>query len=385
MINNLSLPRSFLKTGMVLLALGCIASVHAEVKDVMDQLMEQVFILKPYIASEASFSDPAHAAQISAALKNMATLSQQVNHEARIKNTGFQVPGHILTEQLEDVETVFRTGNKEYALGNLRSTLGVCMSCHTQLPAVSTRFTTLNQTQVLANPAEEADFLFLIRNFDAAMRMYAGVIDGYPLNNAEPDDLERAVSREIFYYVRVARDMKGLSAALQRNSENPQLPPRLQNQIKGLLAAVEAVKDQGYPHFTAAQDAQLRDYAQAQLSGELRGELGLDSPENVIAALKLSSVLYQYLNENPDTPLKPDIFYWLSFGERRYLYQSMYSFPDLYLKQCVLDYPQNPVAKKCFDEYEELITFAFTGSGGTHMPDDVAQELDMMRTLVEAH
>ena len=86
----------------------------------------------------------------------------------------------------------------------------------------------------------------------------------------------------------------------------------------------------------------------------------------------------------PETPLKPDILYWLSYGERRYHYQAMYSLPDLYLKQCVLEYPKNQVAKKCFAEYEEFITVAFTGSGGTHIPVDISNELKMMQNLVKA-
>ena len=369
---------------VLLAALGGIATARAEVKDVMDQLLEQVFVLKPLIASEASFSDPANAAQISGALGNMVALSKQVNHEERIKGTGFRVSGAVLTQQLEEIETVFDKGNKEYARANLRSTLGVCMSCHTQLPAVSTRFTDENKTQVLANPFEEAEFLFLIRNFDAAMTLYAELIRGYPDNKVQPDDLEIALYRQIYYYVRVARYLKGLSIALRRDSENKQLPQRLQDQIAGFIAAVDAVKDAKYPQFTDAQVAELRSYAQAQLGENVDGDFSLDSPANVIAALQFSSVLYEYLNENPQTPLKPDIYYWLSFGERRYLYQSMHSLPDLYLKQCVLDYPKNPVAKQCLAEYEDIITVSFTGSGGTFIPDDVAQELDTMRRLVAA-
>jgi hypothetical protein len=369
---------------LVLLALGCVAAPRAEVRDVMDQLMQQVFILKPFIASEASFNDPANAARISDALQKMVSLSRQVNHDERIKGTGFQVPAALLTQQLEDVDTVFNKGSKDYALGNLRSTLGVCMSCHTQLPAVSTQFSTMNQSQVLSNQFEEAEFLFLIRNFDAAMKLYAELIQGYPLNKADPDDLEKAVYRQMFYYVRVARDMQGLSSMLRRNSANQQLPERLQNQIKDLITAVDAAQGDEYRHFTEAQEADLRNYAETQLSEELRGDFSMNSPENVIAALKFSSVLYEYLDAHPTTPLKPDILYWLSFSERRYLYQSMYSLPDLYLKQCVLDYPKSPVAKQCLAEYEALITLGFTGSSGTHIPDDVWQELKRMRSLVEA-
>ncbi len=370
---------------LLLMVLGFVASTRAEVKAVMDQLLEQVFVLKPFITSERSFSDPANSAEISGALTKMVALSKEVNHEARINKTGFQVAGNVLTEQLEEVENIFNKGNKGYAFDNLRSTLGVCMSCHTQLPAVSTKFTTMNQTQALANDFEEAEFLYLIRNFDDALKRYAELIAGYPLNKAEIGDLEKAVYRQIFYYVRVARDLQGLSVVLQRDSANQNLPEHLQKQIKGFIAAVNEIKDDKYPHFTDAESDALRKYAETALNEELGGDFSLDSPQNVIAALTVSSVLYEYLSAYPETPLKPDILYWLSYGERRYHYQSMHSLPDLYLKQCVLEYPKNPVAKKCFVEYEKFITVGFTGSSGTHIPADIVQELTMMQNLIKAN
>jgi hypothetical protein len=369
---------------LLLIVLGFVAAARAEVKAVMDQLLQQVFILKPFMASQTSFSDPENSAQISGVLKKMVALSKKVNHEERINKTGFQVSASVLTQQLEQVENIFSTGSKDYALGNLKSTLGVCMSCHTQLPAVSTRFTTLNQTQTLSNQFQEAEFLFLIRNFDDAMTQYGELIAGYPLNKAEIDDLETAIYRQIFYYVRVARNLPGLSVALQRDGENQQLPVQLQKQIKGFMVALNDMLGENYPQFTDAQGDDVRNYAEAVLTTATGDDFSLDSPQNVLAALKMSSVLYEYLNANPTTPLKPDVLYWLALGERRYHYQSIYSLPDLYLKQCVLEYPKNPVAKACFAEYEDSIAVAFTGSGGTHLPDDISQELEMMRKLVKA-
>ncbi len=62
---------------------------RAEVKAVMDQLLQQIFILKPFIASETSFGDPANSAQISDALKKMVALSKQVNHEEQDQQDRF--------------------------------------------------------------------------------------------------------------------------------------------------------------------------------------------------------------------------------------------------------------------------------------------------------
>jgi hypothetical protein len=366
---------------VLLLLMGVVAATQSEVKVYMDQMLEQIFVLKPFIASDASFEDPDNSAQISAALKEMAQLSAKIKHEEMITKSGFEVSGAVLQQQLEEVVSVFDKGNKEYALWTLRSTLGVCMSCHTQLPAVSTRFTAMNEDQVLANPFEEAEFLFVIRNFDAAMPLYSRAITGYPSDEVDISDVEQAIYRQLYYYLRVARDPLGLAAALKDGAANTQLPARLREQMERLQAAAMSAQDQAYPQFTQNQTAELRQYVEAMMNTELVGDVSLDSPEAAIAALKLSSVLYEYLNAHPDTPLKADILYWLSFCERRY--QSMQSLPDLYLRQCVLEHPASPVANQCLADYVDSVTLAFTGSGGTHIPDDVAEELDRMRALVE--
>jgi hypothetical protein len=365
---------------LLLLLMGVVATARSDVKDYMDQMLEQIFVLKPFIASDASFQDPDNSAQIAAALTQMAQLSGKIKHEEMISKSGFEVSGAALQQQLEEVVSVFDKGNKEYALWTLRSTLSVCMACHTQLPAVSTRFTAMNEDQVLANPFEEAEFLFVIRNFDAAMPLYSQAIAGYPADGVDVSALEQAIYRQLYYYLRVARDPQGLAAALQEGAANMQLPERLREQMERLRAAAVSAQEQAYPQFTQGQAAELRQYAESMVNEQLVGAVSLDSPEAAIAALQLSSVLYEYLNAHPDTPLKADILYWLSLCERRY--QSMESLPDLYLRQCVLEHPASPVAKQCLADYVDSVTLAFTGSGGTHIPDDVMEELDRMRALV---
>lgn len=366
---------------LLLLLMGVVAATRSDVKDYMDQMLEQIFVLKPFISSDASFQDPDNAAQIAAALTQMTQLSSKINHEEMITKSGFQVSGDVLHQQLEEVVNVFDKGNKEYALWTLRSTLGVCMACHTQLPAASTRFTAMNQDQVLANPFEEAEFLFVIRNFDAAMPLYAGVIAGYPRNGVELSAVEQAIYRQLYYYLRVARDPQGLAVALQAGAANTQLPASLLGQMERLSAAAASAQEQAYPQFKLSQSTELRQYVDTMMEEQLVGDVSLDSPEAAIAALKLSSVLYEYLSAHPDTPLKADILYWLSFCERRY--QSMHSLPDLYLRQCVLEHPASPVASQCLADYVDSVTLAFTGSGGTHIPADVLEELNRMQALVK--
>lgn len=366
--------------GMMVLGFGAMAL--AEVKPFMDRMLAEIFSLKPYLVSEESFKDPKNAQKIDESLTKMVEISKKINHEGKIKSTGFSVPSQVLEQQLLETEQVFAKGNKSYALWMLKSTLGVCMSCHTQLPAVSTKFSTLNKSHVLTNPFDEAEFLFVIRNFDEAMPLYAQAIKDYPKNVVTPENLEKALYRQLFYFVRVKRDFKSLVAALEQDQANANLPKHLSNKIKNFVTAAKKMQKESFPSFAVGQDDEVRKYAESALKEELSGKFSFDDPKKELNYLKVSGVLYEYLDRNPETRLKPEILYWLSFCESHYRHKAFYSLPELYLKQCVLEFPKSAVAKKCLTEYQDLVTMAFTGSSGTHIPEDVTKEIKTMQELI---
>ncbi len=367
-------------TTLMVLALGVTA--FAEVKPFMDRMLNEIFSLKPYLVSEESFKDPKNAKKIDESLLKMAEISKKINHEGKIKSTGFRVPSQVLEQQLLETEQIFAKGNKSYALWMLKSTLGVCMSCHTQLPAVSTQFSTLNKNHVLTNPFDEAEFLFVIRNFDEAMPLYAQAIKDYPKNVVTPENLEKALYRQLFYFVRVKRDFKSLVSALEQNQANANLPKHFAAKIKNFVSAAKSAQKEAFPSFSPNQDDEVRKFAEAALKEELAGKFSFDDPKKELNYLKVSGVLYEYLDRYPETRLKPDILYWLSFCESHYRHKAFYSLPELYLKQCVLEFPKSTVAKKCLTEYQDLVTMAFTGSRGTHIPEDVAKEIKTMQELI---
>lgn len=120
----------------ILATIGFSIFTFAEVKPLMNQMFNEIFNLKPYIVSETAFNDPKNTEKIGNSLKHMIEISKNVNHEMKIKRSGFEISGKVLNQQLRETEMVFRAGNKDYALWMLKSTMSVCMNCHTQLPSV---------------------------------------------------------------------------------------------------------------------------------------------------------------------------------------------------------------------------------------------------------
>ncbi|MBC7466643.1 MAG: hypothetical protein H7256_11685 [Bdellovibrio sp.] len=364
-----------------MISIFCASVAHSDVKPVMDQLVNELFILKPYIVYDEEFRDPKNNEVIKKSLNRMADLSRKINHDDKMKKSAFKISAKILTEQLQDVATIFESGNKVYSLWTLKSTLNVCMSCHTQLPGVSTHFSAANKLSKITNYFNEAEFLFTVKNFDEAMPMYSLAVKNYP-TDMKAGDLEKVLLRKAYYYIRVKRNALDLIASLKIDLENKNLPLSHKKSVQDLIQAAGELKSESYPTFTSANEADLKAYVEKELKPILSGDLGFLTDKNLITYLRISSLLYQYIDQNPETPLLPDILYWLAFCERRYTKNMYYSLPDLYLKQCINDFPKNPVAKKCYKEYEEITFVSFTGSSGIHVPSDVKSELSKMKKKV---
>lgn len=355
---------------------------EAEVKPYMDQLLHELFVLKPFIVNEDEFKNPKNNDTIKTSLNNMVQLSKKINHDKKIKKSAFKVSAQVLTEQLKDVSDVFQNGNKDYSLWTLKSTLNTCMSCHTQLPSVSTRFNTENESKKLTHLFNEAEFLFTVRNFDQAMPLYSEAVKNYP-KDMKIGDLDKVLLRKAYYFVRVKRDLPGLVVSLTADLQNKSIPESNKKSIQDLITSAESLQADKYPEFTAKNESELKIYAEKELQPILKGDLQFLSDKNLITYLKVSSILYEYIDKNPKTKLLPDMLYWLSFCEKRYTKNMYYSLPELYLRQCIMDYPKNPVAKKCYKEFEEMTLVSYTGSSGVNLPKDVRTELEKMKKMIE--
>ena len=96
-----------------------------------------------------------------------------------------------------------------------------------------------------------------------------------------------------------------------------------------------------------------------------------------------SGVLLNYLVENPNTELAPEILYWLSLVEHRMSQTYFFSLGDLYLKDCIKKYPTSPYAKKCYQEYADSIEAGYTGSAGVDIPVEEKRELIKLKSLLK--
>ena len=88
--------------------------------------------------------------------------------------------------------------------------------------------------------------------------------------------------------------------------------------------------------------------------------------------------------KKPTSSSIPEVLYWLAVVDREMTNSIFYSFADLYLKECMLKFPESGTAMKCYKEYESEMIFGYTGSAGTNIPREVLEDLKYLKTFVES-
>lgn len=353
-------------------------------KNLMQELLYHMTKLKTYMVSEEKFSEPSNFKTIDAHLKEMTLLSKEAAHYPQLQSPGFRVSREALESHILETEKVFRGGNKKYARWMLNSTYGICMSCHTQIPSSSVESKDFGKLDNFASTFDQAEFLFATRSFDKAKSLYEDVIVNFPKDKIKTEDVETSLKRMITYFARVQRNPEAALSALKKYAANDKLPVFLKEDIKIWSKAFTDWSKEKLIDLKTATDADILKFAQKNLDPKVTGYLMTADNPRAALYLKVSGILYDYLQQHPQSAITPDLLYWLAICDKGLNNNFFYSLGDIYLKECILKHPQSAIAKKCYAEYESSTLLSYSGSSGTHVPADVRAELSKLKKLIES-
>jgi hypothetical protein len=348
----------------------------------MHQFLGHMSALKPFIANEGKMFDPKNDAMIRKELRGLVETARETHYSPTLQKPGLRFSREVLSGHVQETERMFKKGKKEYARWMLQSTLGICMSCHTQMPATSKSFEVLASVDQFMSPFEQAEFLFATRQFDKALEMYDKVIRQFPKGKVGSDQVEDALERQVAYFTRIKRDPKGGKAYLQKALTNEDLPFHARTNIRAWMALFNEWEKEKTPDMKTISEDDLRAYVKKSLKPDLWDKMIDASNPRVITYLKISGLLYEYLEHHPNTALTPEIYFWLAQCDRILNNNFFYSLADLYLKDCVMRFPEHPIASECYKEYEESVIVNHTGSAGTNLTQEAELELKRLKSLL---
>jgi len=258
----------------------------------------------------------------------------------------------------------------------LYSLAPICTSCHTQDNKLRTFFSGSKRDQ-FGDDYSFAEFNYLSRNYELAISYY----DKYLRSGQRKTELDiiQPLQRIVTIYTQIYNKPAEGAKVLKNYSKLKHHTQETRSHLRGWITGLEALAQKSGA--TNLTDFSAIKKAVKRILGPLDqpfSQLNLTA-EQEIERVWLRGQLYHYLNNTKKQNEIPTILYWLSICDRSTGYNFYFSLADLYLNECMQSHPNHPYATRCFAEYEAFLTYRYSGSSGTHLPDEVDKALHHLR------
>ncbi|MGE4131130.1 MAG: hypothetical protein AB7F86_05795 [Bdellovibrionales bacterium] len=365
---------------LLTLLVGTIASRAASppeekgaIKALMHTFVAELYKMRPYLATSESFAKPEGQKQIASSLETV--VKKIKNPPAGLKESpGFQVSLGMLADHFQKTQEIFKSGELEYARVRLNATTGLCATCHMQAPNISKNspFGGFQELDKKFN-FENANFLFVIRRYDAAMTQFDQLIGQYPkgLSSVQLDELFR---RKLAVITRVQRDFLGGRDSLKKDLGNEKIPTDIRRNVEVWIEWLTKQGSRSAKPEAMPTDGLLK-FVTGQMPKEPNRKISAGDPQ-LGNLLYLSGLLYERLYQEPNSPRAQEILYNLALCERSLSPVDWYSVSEIYLKECIVRYPKKSFSKKCHEAYQQGMRERYFGKP---IPESVQNSIEALK------
>ena len=361
--------RASLPIHITALLCGLLIAVFANAQPItgpMKQVYDAFIALQPYLADEGAFNDQENAAKISGLIKELRSNFHSVESFKTKYNRqpGFKQNLGVVTDTLGDSFNRFAEGKKDYALWRLRAVSNNCFTCHSSYN-VDLKFHD-DSAPELMNDADKANFYLATRQSDKAKEILLKLI-------AEPKYEIRRMSTIRKWLVLETRTSQSASAALAflvKFQESLKTPQSDKDTISQWITSLKRWNSEKPPAKKSVASA-------ANLIKHAAKEDGMFlSSVDEIAFLRATAMLHALLADEVMPPeQRSRALLLLGYSYVKLPLFFIDELPEIYLEQCIDEFPGSDDAKESYRIYKDKIELDFTGSAGTQIPVDIIVRL----------
>lgn len=359
-----------------LLAFAAWADVDdGQTKALMHAFVVEYAKLAPYVTSEADFTSKEGRAVVSESLKNLQAKIKRKAPSALKQAPGFRISYTLLADHIAKTQQAYELGEYEYARMRVNGIGNLCAGCHLQAPGLS-HFKAFEYVVERGKNVsfDNAHFLFTIRRYDEAMGMLNKLIRGYPDSGLAADRLPDAYREKLAILARVDRDPVEGIESLQEDLKNKKLPVDIRRNVGSWVEALQSWrKEKADP--SKLKTPELLAYISKNLPPALDRKVAPSDPQLVLL-LRYAGLLYDRLYSEPEGPHTQELLYNLARCERSLSPHYWYSVNEVYLKECVVQYPKKAFTKQCYEAYADGMRERYFGKP---MPEGVQRSLDALK------
>ncbi len=325
-------------------------SVSAQIKPKMTQFETLMKQLSPYLMSEKEYSDPANYKKVEKILNDINLNLAELQKDPAVMNSNYKFRFKVLAEGFKDVEQSYQNRFLDYSFWNLKSQLYQCSSCHTEKQMVDRWYSPelTNHSDLFA----QADFQFMLRGYEGAVQKYQKLVKDYPKNKLTEKNLDHAVKKIGYYYLRILKDDEKTLKAFTEISQNKDVPVYLARHLKKWIEYFNVKKFRMLPEKADDQSVlKLKEFiADREVIANYYGVGDDRFPIDQETLVYLHRVLD--LNQNKE--LLPWLYFWIGKIQNNYKESLFDNTGELFIKECFQSFPKSKAAKLCQSEYKAI-------------------------------
>lgn len=359
-----------------------------QAKAVMSSVYDSYVKIIPYVyATTKKMGDFKTKKEKEELLKNLTDLSlffKSAKHAEFFQRPGFRPSLETINEHIEETILSVESNNFLFAQKRLNVIGALCVSCHSQLPeSVSKNAFRENikkeKRERFDSDFSYANYLYLVRRFDEAKDYFSKSIEAsLDKSNNHGQEVSGALRRMMSIDTKIKFDYEKAKSLIAKWEKEPRLSTNDKKMVKRWGDSLKNWKG-----FDPKAIKSMPEFIQKNLSPlDMKKEIIFSGEEDVTLLIS-SGVILNYLVENPNSDLAPEVLYWLSLIDHRMSQTYFFSLGDLYLKDCIKKYPATPYAKKCYQEYADSVEASYSGSAGTDIPVEMKRELVKLKSLLK--
>jgi hypothetical protein len=348
----------------------------------MDRIFEAIRTVLPLSLDDDRFQDPERRAEILAALDALAESGAKLEDHGRSLDAGFGYLSRSLARDTADIRARYVAGRSAEARFLLLQVTDDCVACHSRIPAdrdfpLGEQF--VSREEILALPLDERAVLEMAtRQFDRALATHEALFAS-PDSSPATLDLHGHFDDYLELCIRVRGDLERPIGVFEAFLGRSDLHASLRSNMTRWVAELRSLRErppQGEPL--------------EQARGLIRSAESEERYPNDRSALVLYVMASSILHRHVAAAGKPradagEAYYLLGLIESRIGRSFWLSQTEHFLETAIRLGPGQPYAAEAYELLEEFVVSGYTGSSGTHVPEDVQQRLDELRELLDAN
>ena len=336
----------------------------------MQNLLEPLRQLQPFLANEDAFTDPDNSEEISKLIRVLRNDFHSIEEiPSRYKNLpGFKENISNVADLLDDSSRRFDEGKRGYAWWRARRIPMDCFSCHATYKVKST-YSNEAVIDPSLNPLDRARFLLATRQFPAAQETLTKVLHD-PEYRMYYDEALRSL---LLVVTRVSQEPTEGIALFQNILKTADLPLDDKHTVERWIVSLRG--------WSASKKTQTSEQLPVGEKLIITGSKhGIDFTQDDVALLRGTALVHKALESGELSPdQRRKAIYLLGFAYAHLPQFFTEGWGEMYLEQCIEEFPNTQEAKWSFAMYKDKVLDDFTGSGGSNLPDEIKLHLEDLR------